>query len=80
MNRFTQEDLLLYMYNETSAEKTAQIKAAIATDWNLREEYQALAASVNMLSAVALEAPRQSSVEAILRYADKSVEELSSHA
>lgn len=80
MNRFTQEDLLQFLYNEASAEKSAQIKAALAADWNLREEFELLAASKNMLGAVKMQSPRTETIDAILRYAEKSEEVLSSHA
>lgn len=80
MNRFTQEDLLQFLYNEASAEKSAQIKAALAADWNLREEYESLTASKEMLDTVKMQSPRKQTIEDILRYAEKSVEELSSHA
>ena len=40
MIKFTPEDLVRYLYNETSEQKTASIKAALQTDWNLRESYE----------------------------------------
>ena len=43
MNRFTSEDLLQYLYKETSVEKTVEIKTALETDWALREEFNQLA-------------------------------------
>ena len=42
MHNFTQEDLLQFLYNETSIEKTAAIKEALVNDWNLREKFNFL--------------------------------------
>ena len=42
MNKFTQEDLLQYLYKETSQHKTAAITAALETDWNLRDSLEIL--------------------------------------
>ena len=35
MSKFTQEDLVQYLYKETSEQKTAAIKVALETDWEL---------------------------------------------
>ena len=37
MIKFTPEELVRYLYHETSEQKSASIKAALQTDWNLRE-------------------------------------------
>lgn len=42
MHNFTPEDLLLYLYNETSPAQTAEIKAALETDWSLREKFEVI--------------------------------------
>ena len=42
MIKITPEDLVRYLYNETSEQKTAAIKAALQTDWNLQETYEKL--------------------------------------
>ena len=75
MNRFTSEDLLQYLYKETSVEKTVEIKTALETDWALREEFNQLAVSKEMLDSVKLPSPRQQVLDNILKYAEKSVEE-----
>ena len=75
MNRFTSEDLLQYLYKETSVEKTVEIKTALETDWALREEFNQLAVSKEMLDSVKLPTPRQQVLDNILKYAEKSVEE-----
>ena len=65
---FTPEDLLQFMYQETSPEKTAAIVAALDSDWTLREKLQVLQASSNSLNRV-IESPRTESVLNVLRYA-----------
>lgn len=76
MHSFTQEDLVQYLYNETSLEKSAVLKAALETDWILREKYDAISSAINSLEKLTL-APRQSAVDNILNYAERSVTELS---
>lgn len=75
MNRFTSEDLLQYLYKETSEEKSAEINAALESNWALREEFNNLATSKGMLDSVKLSSPRQQVLVNILKYAEKSVEE-----
>lgn len=70
MHSFTQGDLLQYMYGETSNDKTAAIKAALQTDWNLNEEYQELIAAQQSLEKVSL-SPRKKAIDFILNYAGK---------
>lgn len=79
MHNFTQEDLLQYLYKETSPEMTTAIGAAIISDYNLREKMETLAASINQLNTIPLVSPRKSSIENILDYAEKAVTELTEH-
>ena len=79
MHSFTQEDLLQYLYNETSIEKTAAIKAALLNDWNLREKFNLLTTAHQNLEVIKL-SPRKQTIDNILNYAEKAVEELSSTA
>ena len=69
MSNFTKEDLLQYLYNETSKEKTEAIVAALHTDWSLRESFDLLALSLEHLDNVQLLSPRQQTVDNILNYA-----------
>jgi hypothetical protein len=78
MDSFTQDDLLQYLYNETSPEKTAAIKAALISDWSLREQFDTLNSAHKRLEAVKL-SPRKETINNILNYSEKAVEELSSH-
>jgi hypothetical protein len=49
MTRFTPEDLLLYLYKETSPQQTAEIEEALTKDWALREKLSVLKASMQRL-------------------------------
>jgi hypothetical protein len=80
MYNFTQEDLLQFLYEETSTEKTAAIKAALRSDWNLREQLVVLQSAKQQLDTIPTVSPRKQTIDSILKYAEKSVEELSEQA
>ncbi len=80
MHNFTTEDLLQYLYKEASNEKTAAIGVALLSDWNLREKLDVLKAAQSELNSVVLLSPRPQSIDNILKYAEKSVEEFSEKA
>lgn len=80
MHNFTMEDLLQYMYKETSTEKTAAIGVALLSDWSLREKLDILTAAQSELNSVKLLSPRKQTIENILNYAEKSVAEFSENA
>jgi anti-sigma factor RsiW len=73
MPNFTTEDLMQYVYHETSKEQTMAIEKAIQTDWALKEKVMALRDSMHTLDSM-LESPRSQSVMAILNYARTSAE------
>lgn len=75
MNSFTQEDLIQYLYKETSPEKSARLTAVLKTDWLLREKYEVISAAFNDLEKLTL-SPRKIAVDNILNYAERSVKEL----
>lgn len=79
MHNFTPEDLLQYLYNETSPEQTAQIKAALETDWSLREKFELITSAQKRLETLKL-SPSQQTIDNILNYAEKAVAELSPQA
>jgi hypothetical protein len=78
MHSFTPEDLLQYLYKETSTEKTAAIKAALESDWSLREKFEVISTGSKRLERIKL-SPRQKTIDNILSYAEKAVEELTPH-
>lgn len=75
MHNFTPEDLLQYLYNETSPEQTAQIKAALETDWSLREKLEVITSAQQRLETLKL-SPSQQTIDNILNYAEKAIAEL----
>jgi len=68
MTLFTPEDLLRYLYKESSPELTLAIEAALKDNWMLREKLQVLGSSVNSLDKIVV-APRAEVVERVLNYA-----------
>jgi hypothetical protein len=74
MNNFTPEDLLLYLYKETSAKQSAAIEAALKKDWTLREKLAVLKTSMQRLDKI-VESPRTEVVLNVLNNArEKSAE------
>ncbi len=79
MHNFTPEDLLQYLYNETSPEQTAQIKAALESDWSLREKLEVITSAQKRLEALKM-SPSQQTIDNILNYAEKAIAELTPQA
>ena len=76
MTTFTPEDLLLYLYKETSPQETAEIEKALSDDWALREKLNVLKASMQRLDRLK-ETPRTEVVLNVLNYAkEKSAEQV----
>ena len=75
MHSFTPDDLLLYLYKETSPEMTSAIEAELEEDYSLRESLNELMVSIDSLEKVEL-SPRKQSVDKILQYAEKRIGEL----
>ena len=71
MTHFSPEDLLCYLYKETTPEMTAAIEAALQQDWTLREKLAVLKAAHDRLQTL-VEAPRTEAVLNILRYASQT--------
>ena len=78
MRIFTQEDLVQYLYNETSPKKTASIKAALENDFALRENYKVIMSAQERLNTIEF-SPREQVVKKLLRYAKKAVSTLHHH-
>jgi hypothetical protein len=68
MTDYTTDDLIQYLYHETSEEKTNAIEKALQTDWNLKEQFEALKGTKLELDKL-VTSPRPQSVMAILNYA-----------
>lgn len=65
---FTPEDLIQYVYKDTSPEKTRAIDDALQNDWTLREKLEVLKTSYSCLEKIA-ESPRTEAVLHVLNYA-----------
>jgi hypothetical protein len=65
---FTPEELIRYLYNEASTEKTAAIEAALREDWTLREKLEVLKASTQRLDTI-IESPRMEVLQRVMNYA-----------
>ena len=74
MTNFTPEDLLLYLYKETTPEQTANIEAALKKDWTLREKLSVLKTSMQRLEKIK-QSPRTEVVLNVLNYAREKSEQ-----
>jgi|GEM_PF-84249 len=70
MTNFTPEDLLLYLYKETSQDETKKIEEALAKDWTLREKLSVLKTSMQRLDKI-VQAPRTQVVLNVINHARK---------
>ncbi len=64
---FTQDDLVRYIYQETTAEESIEIETALIFDEDLSERYNELSKTVNLLEQVQVK-PSESSIDRILSY------------
>ena len=71
MTLFTPEDLLRYLYKESSPELTVAIEAALKEDWMLREKLEVLRSSADELDTVTV-APRMEVILRVMNYARKT--------
>ena len=77
MIKITPEELVRYIYHETSDQKSAQIKAALQSDWNLRDTYDKLLSAHGKLDEIKF-SPRKEAINKILEYAAKKQEQVTS--
>lgn len=75
MTNFTPEDLLLYLYKETTPKQTAAIEQALKKDWTLREKLSVLKTSMQRLDKIK-QSPRTEVVLNVLNYAREHSAEL----
>ena len=68
MHNYSPEDLILYLYKETSTEVTAAIEKALQEDWTLREKLVVIKTSMERLNSITV-APRTEIILNVLRYA-----------
>lgn len=67
MNKFTPEDLVQYLYKETSDQENAGIRVALQTDWDLRDAFEQISSGHKNLEEVNL-SPRDQAVNRILQH------------
>jgi hypothetical protein len=70
MYNYSPEDLLLYLYKETSPQATAEIEEALKNDWTLREKLEVLKKSMERLDSIKA-SPRTELILNVLKYAYK---------
>lgn len=75
MTKFTPEQLLQYLYAESSPAQVSAIRKALEEDWTLREKLAVLSASMERLEVIQ-ESPRTEVVLNILNYARMRSEEV----
>ena len=79
MPLFTPEDLLRYLYKESSPELTAAIQVALKENWTIREQMEELQSSVNQLDIEReIVSPRMEVVQRVLQYARNTAIEATS--
>ncbi len=68
MHNYSPEDLILYLYKETSPDATAAIEKALEEDWTLREKLTVIKTSMERLNSITV-SPRTEIILGILRHA-----------
>ena len=78
MHNYSPEELIQYLYKETTPETTPAIEQALQQDWTLREKLAVLKTSMERLNSIT-QSPRTETVLAILKYASKDTKVPSSN-
>jgi hypothetical protein len=68
MHNYSPEELILYLYKETSPDATAAIEKALQEDWTLREKLTVLKTSMERLNSITV-SPRTEVILNVLRHA-----------
>jgi len=71
-HNFTPEDLLQYLYKETTPAENAAIEQAMAEDWTLREKFEVIKKAAHRLTKFSF-APRTEAVLNVLKHARKDL-------
>lgn len=70
MTTITQEDLIRYLYGETSEQKTKAIEIALQKDWKLKDSLEQLVGTFHALDKLKQE-PGEDVIDRILQYGAK---------
>jgi hypothetical protein len=73
-HNFTPEDLLQYLYKETTPEENKAIENAMAEDWTLKEKFEVIKKAAQRLTKFTF-SPRTETVLNVLKYANKELAE-----
>lgn len=73
-HNFTPEDLLQYLYKETTPEENKAIEKAMAEDWTLKEKFEVIKKAAQRLTRFSF-SPRTETVLNVLKYANKELAE-----
>ena len=76
MKTFTTDDLVRFIYNETTAEESSAIKKAILENLDLAKTYQGMLTAKEELEQGKLN-PSDSSIEIIMQYSRSTVKSAS---
>ncbi|OYU96020.1 MAG: hypothetical protein CFE21_06305 [Bacteroidetes bacterium B1(2017)] len=74
-NTYTENDLLLYLYNEMSPEEAKSLELELTSNTNLQASLKNLKAGMAVMDKLEAE-PSPTSIELILEYSQKSAEKL----
>lgn len=70
MKKFKEEDLILYLYKDSSPQLTAAIEKALAEDdLELKDRLQVLQRTIKQLDKLKLRSPSKQSLKEIMKHA-----------
>ncbi len=70
---FTQEDLVRYLYKETSEKENSAIATELNKNWLLKNDYEKLASAKQELIKATF-SPSETAIQAILRHSEEALE------
>lgn len=70
--KFTPEDLVQYLYKETTPEQNAAIEQAMEQDWTLREKFEVIKKAHSRLEKFKI-SPRVETILNVLKYGNNKV-------
>jgi len=71
MHNYTPEELLLYLYKESSAAQSLAIEEELKSNWALREKLAVMKTAMERLNNIAV-SPRTEAVLNVMRYAQEA--------